>query len=116
MQQDGTVVAIRRVVVPGRSLDNVVLNGIAASTGLTDTTPPTLTVYVARGPSSPLPTDCPLCKCLVPRRGIIGSKMHLRSCVHDRIGGSHDGQLPPCHNRLCSATAIPLALSTGTLA
>jgi hypothetical protein len=37
MRQDGTVVAIRRVMVNGRPLDNVRLNGIDA----TATTPPT---------------------------------------------------------------------------
>jgi hypothetical protein len=41
MKQDGTVVAIRRVTVNGQPLDNVRLNGIAASTDATDTTPPT---------------------------------------------------------------------------
>jgi len=41
MRQDGTVVAIRRVTVNGRPLDNVSLNGIAASADATDTTPPT---------------------------------------------------------------------------
>jgi hypothetical protein len=41
MRQDGTVVAIRRIMVEGRPLDNVRLNGIAASADATDTTPPT---------------------------------------------------------------------------
>jgi hypothetical protein len=41
MRQDGTVVAIRRVMVNGRPLDNVRLNGIAASADATDATPPT---------------------------------------------------------------------------
>jgi hypothetical protein len=41
MRQNGTVVAIRRVMVEGRPLDNVRLNGIAASADATDTTPPT---------------------------------------------------------------------------
>ena len=41
MRQDGTVVAIRRVTLNGRPLDNVSLNGIAASADATDTTPPT---------------------------------------------------------------------------
>jgi hypothetical protein len=41
MRQDGTVVAIRRVIVNGRPLDNASLNGIAASADATDTTPPT---------------------------------------------------------------------------
>jgi hypothetical protein len=41
MRQDGTVVGIRRVTVNGRPLDNVSLNGIAASADATDTTPPT---------------------------------------------------------------------------
>jgi hypothetical protein len=40
MQQDGTVVAIRRVTVNGVPLDNVFLNGIAASADATDTTLP----------------------------------------------------------------------------
>ena len=35
MQQDGTVVAKRLVTVKGQSLDNVSLNGIAASTDVT---------------------------------------------------------------------------------
>jgi hypothetical protein len=39
MRQDGAVVAIRRVMVNGRPLDNVSLNGIAASADATDTTP-----------------------------------------------------------------------------
>ena len=38
MQQDGTVVATRRVMLNGQPLDSVALNGIAAST------PPT-TIY-----------------------------------------------------------------------
>jgi hypothetical protein len=41
MQQDGTVVAIRRVTVNGQPLDNFSLNGIATSADATDTTPPT---------------------------------------------------------------------------
>ena len=41
MRQDGTVIAIRRVMVNGHPLDNVTLNGIAASANSTDTTPPT---------------------------------------------------------------------------
>lgn len=40
MKQDGTVVATRRVTVNGQPLDNVSLNGIAASTDATDTVPP----------------------------------------------------------------------------
>jgi len=40
MKQDGTVVAIRQVTTNGQPLDNVSLNGIAASTDATDTTPP----------------------------------------------------------------------------
>ena len=40
MKQDGTVIAIRQVTVNGRPLDNVNLNGIAASADATDTTPP----------------------------------------------------------------------------
>jgi hypothetical protein len=35
MQKDGTVVAKRLVTVKGQSLDNVSLNGIAASTDVT---------------------------------------------------------------------------------
>jgi hypothetical protein len=41
MRQDGTEVAIRRVMVNGRPLDNVSLNGIAISADATATTPPT---------------------------------------------------------------------------
>jgi hypothetical protein len=41
MQQDGRVVAIRQVTVNGQPLDNVSLNGIAASADATDTTLPT---------------------------------------------------------------------------
>jgi hypothetical protein len=41
MRQDGTVVAIRRVMVNGRRLDYARLNGIAASADATDTAPPT---------------------------------------------------------------------------
>jgi hypothetical protein len=41
MKQDGTIVAIGRVTVDGQPLDNVSLNGIAASTDATGTTPPT---------------------------------------------------------------------------
>ena len=41
MTQGGTVVAIRRFTVNGQPLDNVSLNGIAASADATDTTPPT---------------------------------------------------------------------------
>jgi hypothetical protein len=41
MEQNGTVVAIRRVMVNGQSLDNVSLNGIAASTVAPNITPPT---------------------------------------------------------------------------
>jgi hypothetical protein len=41
MKQDGTVVAIGRVTVNGQPLDNVILNGIAASTDATETMPPT---------------------------------------------------------------------------
>jgi hypothetical protein len=40
MKQDGTVVAIRQVMVNGQLLDNIRLNGIATSTDATDTTPP----------------------------------------------------------------------------
>jgi hypothetical protein len=45
MQQDGTVVAIRRVTVNGQPLDNVVLNGIAASADATDMKPTPTTIY-----------------------------------------------------------------------
>jgi hypothetical protein len=41
MRQDGTVIAIRRLMVNGHPLDDVSLNGIAASADATDTTPPT---------------------------------------------------------------------------
>jgi hypothetical protein len=41
MKQDGTVVAIRQVTMNGSPIDNIVLNGIAASADATDTTPPT---------------------------------------------------------------------------
>jgi hypothetical protein len=41
MKQDGTVVAIARVTVHGQPLDDVSLNGIAASADATDITPPT---------------------------------------------------------------------------
>jgi hypothetical protein len=47
MQQNGTVVATRLVTVNGQTLDNVILNGIAASTDLTGTTPPTPTTIFA---------------------------------------------------------------------
>ena len=40
MKQDGTVVAIARITVNGQPLDDVALNGIAASTDATDSTPP----------------------------------------------------------------------------
>jgi hypothetical protein len=40
MKQDGTVIAIRQVMVNGQPLDNISLNGIATSTDATDTTPP----------------------------------------------------------------------------
>ncbi len=52
MRQDGTVVAIRRVVVNGHPLDNVSLNGIAASADATDTTPPTTIFATFVDPSS----------------------------------------------------------------
>jgi hypothetical protein len=52
MRQDGTVVAIRRVVVKGRRLDDLRLNGIAASTDATDTTPPTTIFATFVGPRS----------------------------------------------------------------
>jgi hypothetical protein len=44
MQQNGTVAAIRKVMLDDQPLDNVVLNGIAASIDATDTTPPS-TIY-----------------------------------------------------------------------
>jgi hypothetical protein len=44
MQQNGTVVAIRKVMLGGQPLDNGVLNGIAASVDATETTPPS-TIY-----------------------------------------------------------------------
>jgi site-specific recombinase XerC len=40
MKQDGTVIAIRQVMVNGQPLDNISLNGIATSTDATDTTFP----------------------------------------------------------------------------
>jgi hypothetical protein len=40
MRQDGMVIAIRQVMVNGQPRDNISLNGIAASTDATDTTPP----------------------------------------------------------------------------
>jgi hypothetical protein len=52
MRQDGTVVAIRRVTVNGHPLDNVSLNGIAASTDATDTTPPNTIFATFVDPSS----------------------------------------------------------------
>jgi hypothetical protein len=52
MRQDGTVVGIRRVTVDGRPLDNVSLNGIAASADATDTTLPTTIFATFVNPSS----------------------------------------------------------------
>jgi hypothetical protein len=52
MRQDGTVVAIRRVMVNGRPLDDVSLNGIAASADATDTMPPTTIFATFVDPSS----------------------------------------------------------------
>ena len=52
MTQDGTVVAIRQVTVNGQPLDNVSLNGIAASTDATDTTPPSTIFATFVDPSS----------------------------------------------------------------
>jgi hypothetical protein len=52
MQQGGAVVAIRRVMVNGRPLDNVSLNGIAASADATDATPPTTIFATFVDPSS----------------------------------------------------------------
>jgi hypothetical protein len=45
MTQGGAVTAIWRVTVNGQPLDNVILNGIAASADATETTPPT-TIFV----------------------------------------------------------------------
>jgi hypothetical protein len=45
MQQDGSVVAVRLVTVNGQPLDNVVLNGIAASADATDAHPLPSTIY-----------------------------------------------------------------------
>jgi hypothetical protein len=45
MRQDGTVVAIRRVTVNGQPLDNVVLNGIAASADATNAHPLPSTIF-----------------------------------------------------------------------
>jgi hypothetical protein len=45
MTQGGMVVATRRVIVNGQPLDNISLNGIAASADATDTTLPT-TIFV----------------------------------------------------------------------
>jgi hypothetical protein len=52
MQQDGTVVAIRRVTINGQPLDNLSLNGIAASADATDTTLPTTIFATFVEPSS----------------------------------------------------------------
>jgi hypothetical protein len=52
MQQDGTVVAIRRVTVNWQTLDNFSLNGIATSADATDTTPPTTIFATFVDPSS----------------------------------------------------------------
>jgi hypothetical protein len=45
MGQDGSVVAIRRVTVNGQPLDNVILNGIAASADATDLNPTPTTIF-----------------------------------------------------------------------
>jgi hypothetical protein len=45
MRQNGTVVAIRQVTVNGQPLDNVSLNGIAASTDATDKNPTPSTIF-----------------------------------------------------------------------
>jgi hypothetical protein len=45
MTQGGTVVAARRVTVYGQPLDNVILNGIAASTDATDQNPTPSTIF-----------------------------------------------------------------------
>jgi hypothetical protein len=47
MGQDGSVVAIRRVTVNGQPLDNVILNGIAASADATDLNPTPTTIFAA---------------------------------------------------------------------
>jgi hypothetical protein len=52
MRQNGTVVAIRRVMVKGRRLDDFRLNGIAASADATDTTDPTTIFATFIDPSS----------------------------------------------------------------
>jgi hypothetical protein len=52
MRQNGTVVAIRRVMVNGHPLDNVRLNGIAASADATATTLPTTIFATFVDPSS----------------------------------------------------------------
>jgi hypothetical protein len=54
MRQDGTVVGIRqvKVTVNGRPLNNVSLNGIAASTDATDTTPPSTIFATFVNPNS----------------------------------------------------------------
>jgi hypothetical protein len=52
MKQDGTIVAIGHVTVNGQPLDNVSLNGIAASTDATDTTPPTIIFATFVDPNS----------------------------------------------------------------
>jgi hypothetical protein len=45
MTQDGTVVAIRQVTVNGQPLDDVSLNGVAASTDATDKNPTPSTIF-----------------------------------------------------------------------
>jgi hypothetical protein len=52
MQQNGTVVAIRHVMVNAQSLDNVSLNGIAVSADATDQKPPTTIFATFVDPSS----------------------------------------------------------------
>jgi hypothetical protein len=52
MRQNGAFVAIRRVMVNGHPLDNVSLNGIAASADATDTTLPTTIFATFVDPSS----------------------------------------------------------------
>ena len=45
MTQGGAVVAIRRLTVNGQPLDNVILNGIAASADATDKNPTPTTIF-----------------------------------------------------------------------
>ena len=52
MRQDGTIVGIRRVLIHGRPLENVVLNGIAGSADATDATLPTTIFATFVNPNS----------------------------------------------------------------